>query len=410
MDVLLTSWAILVSSQHTCFLFHSLIATASDSEPLTDLKQNPSVEITRLPSIPNALRTGNKIVFLLLAPLKVSFQIWGLWSALAYSLEAHEWMLIQNPPSIPTLFLAIVVCYLRGTKLVIDWHNFGYSILALRLGNEHPLVKFSKQYEKFLARFAYCHFTVTHAMCDMLRSDFSIDQPIFTLHDRPPPLFQPLSEVQRTAFLTKHPLTAAEAHHVIEKKTRLVVSSTSWTTDEDFSVLLDALCSYSASATSDSPQLPELLVVITGKGPMKQHYLDKIKQLEEQQELEMITIETAWLPIEDYAALLGAADLGVSLHTSSSGVDLPMKVVDMFGVGLPVLGYSNYTAWSELVQEDVNGKGFSNAEQMSDSLKRLFDPANNDLEILKLGALQESKHRWSSEWNPVAVKLFRLHT
>jgi hypothetical protein len=32
----------------------------------------------------------------------------------------------QNPPAIPSMVIVYIVCKLRGAKLVIDWHNFGY--------------------------------------------------------------------------------------------------------------------------------------------------------------------------------------------------------------------------------------------------------------------------------------------
>lgn len=319
-------------------------------------------------------------------------------------------MLVQNPPSIPTLLLTILVCKIKGSKLVVDWHNFGYSILALKLGKGHPLVTISRLYETLLARFVNYHLTVSDAMRAVLQHDFRIKTPILTLHDRPAPVFRPVATQDRAAELVRQPLTAGEAPEILGGKTRVVVSSTSWTPDEDFSVLLDALCKYSASAISDSPQLPELLVIITGKGPMREQYLTKIKQLEDADELEMVTIKTEWLPFEDYAILLAIADLGVSLHTSSSGVDLPMKVVDMFGAGLPVLGYNNYKAWKELVTENVNGQGFSNADDMADHLKHLFDPENITLATLKEGALRESRNRWESEWDPVAGRLFGFVT
>lgn len=39
-----------------------------------------------------------------------------------------------------------LVAKLRGCKIIIDWHNLGWSILALRLGQEHPFVKVAKWY------------------------------------------------------------------------------------------------------------------------------------------------------------------------------------------------------------------------------------------------------------------------
>ena len=188
-------------------------------------------------------------------------------------------------------------------------------------------------------------------------------------------------------------------------KTKLLVSSTSWTPDEDFSLLLDALVGYSELATTSHSHLPDIHAIITGKGPQKEHYLAQIAALDGQGKLESVSIKTAWLSMTDYASLLGAADLGVSLHMSSSGVDLPMKVVDMFGAGLPVVGWGQFEAWPELVKENANGRGFGSAEELRRVLVELFGGDVDELKRLRDGAVREGKKRWDDEWDPVAGRL-----
>lgn len=288
---------------------------------------------------------------------------------------------------------------------MIDWHNFGYSILALKLGPAHPLVKVSRWYERVLSRGATAHFCVTNAMAKVLDSDFHCHSPILVLHDRPAAYFQPLDQHERKIHLPNI-LQGIEIPPA-KQNSRVLVSSTSWTPDEDFSLLLDALCIY-ASRTLVHPYNLPLLVIITGKGPQKAHYLSRVQALEAAGKLNNVCIRTGWFSIQDYAMLLACADLGVSLHTSSSGVDLPMKVVDMFGAGLPVVGWDRFEAWPELVTEGVNGMGFSSAEGLAERLEELFGGPGSLLKSLKAGAVRESQRRWDDEWDPVAGRLLGL--
>ncbi|KAI9793776.1 MAG: mannosyltransferase [Piccolia ochrophora] len=260
-------------------------------------------------------------------------------------------------------------------------------------------------YERFFGRFGTANFTVSAAMARALKEEYGVRSPIFALHDRPPSHFQSLSPQERSAFLGRLPMTTSHLSAILEGDMRLIVSSTSWTFDEDFSLLLDALVSYSEEAGQDDCALPTILAVITGKGPQRAHYQQAIAKLQSERKLVNVTIVTAWLSMEDYASLLGSADLGVSLHTSSSGLDLPMKVVDMFGAGLPVVGWGKFEAWSELVKEGENGRGFSDAAQLKDVLVELLGASSTALAHLKQGAIREGQRRWEDEWKPVAGRL-----
>lgn len=153
-----------------------------------------------------------------------------------------------------------------------------------------------------------------------------------------------------------------------EDRPALVVSSTSWTADEDFGMLLTALDRY-AAAKQKNPKggLPKLLVIITGKGGLRKPFEAQVAKSEATQWSGDIIVRCVFLEARDYPVLLGCADVGVSLHTSSSGRDLPMKVVDMFGCGVPVLA-KGFECVSELVQEGKNGLIFENGEELGKQL------------------------------------------
>ena len=78
----------------------------------------------------------------------------------------------------------------------------------------------------------------------------------------------------------------------------------------------------------------------------------------------------------------------------------------MFGAGLPVVAYSEYESFVELVKDGVNGRGFRTASELAEHLEWLLNGLGaGELDNLKEGAMRESDHRWSVEWDQVVAPI-----
>ena len=187
----------------------------------------------------------------------------------------------------------------------------------------------------------------------------------------------------------------------------LLVTSTSWTPDEDIGLLLDAVASLDTRLRETGASGRRLLVVITGKGPMLADTLPRLRRMNET--LSRAEIRSVWLEAADYPRLLGSADVGVSLHTSSSGLDLPMKIVDMFGCKLPVCAIS-FRCLGELVQHEVNGYVFTTAEQLADQLFSLVTDLDSGSSRLTAMRSSISMPSWAESWGSIALPFFQSFT
>jgi len=329
--------------------------------------------------------------------------------------------------------------------------------LALKLGERHRLVKIAKWFEQYFGRTAYAHLFVTNAMHDYLVKEWDLQGQKVVLHDRPPAHFHRSSpSAMHELFLRLQPSLSARSlqaflpqsdaprstpfTHIAFSSTdpnptqrpdrpALLVSSTSWTPDEDFSILLAALQLYEIKARQENGKLPKALMVVTGKGPEREKYMREVEKMqngtpENKDGWKWVRCVSMWLEPEDYPLLLGSADLGISLHSSSSALDLPMKVVDMFGCGLPVCAL-NFPCLYELVKDGINGLVFDNAEQLADQLESLLTsfPASPTLSFLRAHfesdstrheAVQWQWGTWQQNWNrmmrPLILRDVRAET
>lgn len=419
-------------------MYHALSLTAAGraidvisyegTAPLFDLTHNPDVrlltvtkgEFKALKRAPAALRLLARAVAQLVHLVY-----------LLMTIERPREILVQNPPCVPTFAACGAACAMRRVELVIDWHNLGYTIFGLKYGERSVMTRLCKWYERRLGKaFGKRHMCVTDAMRTFLETEWKLKN-VTVMKDRPAERFHAAAQEAANANsmldfwnaphivaeLTSSPVARegdvldrvlkGEHENSWHNKPRFVISSTSWTPDENFGVLLDAAIAYNerkrANGGASSRKYPDLVIIITGKGPQKTMYEEKILSLS----LEHVAFRTVWLEIGDYPRALANVHLGVSLHNSSSGLDLPMKVVDMFGAALPVAAV-RYDVLSELVEDGVNGVMFSDANELADYFGKLLTHATKTtLLALKSGAARKGEQTWKDCWNEHAASLFR---
>ncbi|KAI9286583.1 hypothetical protein BC943DRAFT_320994 [Umbelopsis sp. AD052] len=399
----------------------------NETSPIARVLTNRMIKIRPMRQAWSVPEGKPKILYLLWAPFKALFVALQLLWIMGGVTQYPDFIFMQNPPSIPTLAIAQLISWTRNAWLIIDWHNFGYSMLAMKFGKDHKVVQFAKWYEQKFGHKAYAHLTVTDKMKAELAS-WGVKGKLITFRDRPPTHFSRLTIERQHDLLTRLKLEdvirsqslnadefigsmPAQSTLITQKedgnlryredRIQLIVSSTSWTEDEDFQILLDAVLQYEANAL-DQPSYPRLLFVITGKGPLKSYYEEKISKLS----LKRTRIITAWLEAVDYPLFLGTADLGVSLHKSTSGMDLPMKVVDMYGSGLPVCAVS-FDCLDELVHHGVNGMVFKNSSELADEFEELFVKNSSKLQELAKNVQDEYRNQsWENQWKEHLPRLF----
>jgi beta-1,4-mannosyltransferase len=363
-----------------------------------ELRGHPRITCHLLP--PARERAWPRALLLPAAAIRAVLQALRLVWVLMVALRKPDVILVQNPPAVPTLLVTVAAARLRGSRLVIDWHNLAWAVLALGVGARHPIVRLARWYERALGRRADAHLTVSDALRAELAARWGL-RDVTVLRDRPAARFAPLAPALREEWRKR----LADTLGLAGRAPALVVSPTSWTRDEDFDLLLDAIGR--AEAMVMDRAFPDVLVLLTGRGARRSRFEAAAAALPARR----FHVRTLWLEPDDYPRVLAAADLGLCLHRSASGLDLPMKIADMQGAGLPVCALDYGPCLDEMLRHEDTGLRFADAPALARQWVEVLAgfPATPRLDRLRANVLKVREVSWRAGWEAEAQEVLLAH-
>jgi beta-1,4-mannosyltransferase len=357
---------------------------------------NPRITVHRLRPSTLRVRRGSGVLYAVFAAIDALRVSWRLWRTLR-RIEGVRLVIVQNPPAFPTLPVTSLALRARDVRFIIDWHNLGYTLLRRRLGAWHPAVRLARWLERREASAVDGHLCVSRGLAAFLESRFGV-KGARVLYDRPAAAFAPMERSERERFR----LALFGRLGIVGSTAGFIICPSSWTEDEDFDVVIDAVRYLEErirgwEAGGSERRFPHLIILVTGDGARRVEFERRFAGLQTRR----IQLRARWLEPEEYPRVVGSADLGLCLHRSSSGLDIPMKVADLFGAGVPVCALDYGACLAERVRHGDNGLLFSTARQLADVLFDVFEsyPADQrTLERLRAGARKSARPTWEEGW------------
>ncbi|HUP50590.1 MAG TPA: glycosyltransferase [Thermoanaerobaculia bacterium] len=340
--------------------------------------EQEGVAVRRIASF-DRLRGRRLLTFVSMAAMRQAALVVALGWALLRTPRPSV-ILAAIPPALPTLPLLLIAARRWRARLILDWHNLTGAMLSLRPGGR-LLAGVARRLETRLARHASAHLAVSQEMAGYLSANGLA--PVTILPDRAPAAFRPAETLRPDA--------------------PTVIAPTGWSADEAVEMLPEVATLLDRRLAGRDAGV-QISLLITGKGERRAAIEAQLSGLR----LQRVAVHTAWLPNDQYRQRLRASVLGLSFHRSASGLDLPMKIAEMLGSGVPVCAFDFGAVLREQMRPGEEGCLFSTPAELAALLDDLLGTWPETPAIDRMAAALRNRPfvAWEEQWDDTAAPLF----